>query len=375
MNEVVRQTPNWGWNWLERASAYFGVGEHERALADVNRAIELDRSINQFWYLRGRIHASRNEYAQAIADLSEGIRVTPLAEQYHGYRRRGDVESSFSKIDQAIADYSEAIRLLGAKSGRSDSVLYMSRANVYLAHGETDLALKDLDEAIRLDPRIPMALSHRGLARARKRLFDQAIGDFEEGRRLAQGDKGLAAAFIQNRADCLAMAGLNVEALAAYEDAFALDPGRRGHPVLATRAWFIDRPGGDYDSALKKLDETAKGGMIIQFLYRGLIYDRLEMPDRALADFQEVIDRVKTRREWFATADYFPRWLALLIGRGEAYLLKGDLNRALADSDEAVKFAPRSHEARLLRAGPTTSAARRTWQTPTAERLRNLNRI
>ena len=185
---------------------------------------------------------------------------------------------------------------------------------------------------------------------ARKRLFDQAIGDFEEARRLSQGDKVSTAALIQNRADCLAMTGRTEEALAAFKDAVALDPGRRSHPVLATRAWFIDRPGGDYDAALKKLDETAQGGMIIQFLYRGLIYDRLEMPDRALADFQEVIERVKTRREWFAIADYFPRRLALLIGRGEAYLMKGELDLALADSDEAVKFAPRSHEARLMRA-------------------------
>ena len=188
------------------------------------------------------------------------------------------MESSFSRIERAIADYSEAIRLL-AKVGRSDSVLYTSRANVYLAHGETDLALKDLDEANRLDPLNPKVLSHRGLARARKRLFDQAIGDFEEGRRLSQGDKVSTAALIQNRADCLAMTGRTEEALAAFEDAVALDPDRRGHPVLATRAWFIDRPGGDYDAALKKLDETAQGGMIIQFLYRGLIYDRLEMPD------------------------------------------------------------------------------------------------
>jgi tetratricopeptide (TPR) repeat protein len=48
--------------------------------------------------------------------------------------------------------------------------------------------------------------------------------------------------------------------------------------------------------------------------------------------------------------NYLCRWLALRIGRGEAYLLKGDLDRALAECDEAVRFAPWSAEARLLRA-------------------------
>jgi Tfp pilus assembly protein PilF len=39
-----------------------------------------------------------------------------------------------------------------------------------------------------------------------------------------------------------------------------------------------------------------------------------------------------------------------LLGRGEAYLAKGDLESALTDTDEAVRLAPASAEARLLRA-------------------------
>jgi tetratricopeptide (TPR) repeat protein len=120
--------------------------------------------------------------------------------------------------------------------------------------------------------------------------------------------------------------------------------------LQVTNAWFIDRPRADYDAALKKLDEAAKSGAIWQLLERGLILARLNLPDRALADFTEVLNRVKPRRDWFAYADFYPHWLALLLGRGEAYLLKGDLDRALADSDEAVRFAPQSAEARLLRA-------------------------
>ena len=161
----------------------------------------------------------------------------------------------------------------------------------------------------------------------------------------------LTGIFIQSRADALALAGRTAEAEAVFQETIAFEPGR-GHPVLAARAWFIDRPKGDYAAALQKLDATASGGMIIQFLYRGLIYARLEMPDRALADFKEVIERAKTRREWFTVADDLPRWLALLLGRGEAYLEKGERDLALADSNEAVQFAPGSAEARLLRAGP-----------------------
>ena len=349
LDGVIRRAPEWCWNWFERATARFGIADHDRALSDVNRAIELDRSINQFWYLRGRIHTAKGDYAEARADLTEGIRLAPLADKYHSVERRGELESSFGNIDRAIADYTEAIRLRGAKSQKSDSRLFNSRANLYLAHGETDLALSDLDEARRLDPHNWSVLYHRGLALTRKRMFDQAIADFEAGRNLSRGDKTSTGFFAHFRADALVMAGRKEEGLAGYALALASDPVR-GHPVLASRAWFIDRPDGDYDAALKKLDETATGGMIIQFLYRGLIYARLEMPDRALADFDELIKRVKTRRDWFAIADFVPRRLAFLIGRGEAHLAKGELDLALADGNAAVQFAPRSHEGRLLRA-------------------------
>jgi tetratricopeptide (TPR) repeat protein len=251
------------------------------------------------------------------------------------------VESAFSKIDRAIADYTEAIRLRKDRTLQSDSLLYNWRANLYLSHGETDLALADLQMANRLEPQNARVLYHRGLAYARKRMVDRAIAEVETGRKFAHGDKALTALLVQIRADSLALSGRIDEATKGIAETVTLDPDR-GHPVLAARAWFIDRPNGDDNAALKKLDETAKGGMIMPFLYRGLIYSRLEMPDRALAEFDEVIDRVKkTRREWFAIADYLVRWPALLIGRGETLLLKGKLDLALADANEAVQFAPR----------------------------------
>jgi tetratricopeptide (TPR) repeat protein len=151
------------------------------------------------------------------------------------------------------------------------------------------------------------------------------------------------------RALTLAMAGRIEEAEVAFEKTVQWESSRL-QPILMSRAWYIDRPRGDYDGAVKDLEEPSKTGMIIPFLYRGLIYARIGKADLALADFAEVINRVKARPDWFAIPDFFPRRLAFLLGRGEAYVLKGDLDRAQADGDEAVRCAPASAEARLLRA-------------------------
>ena len=56
------------------------------------------------------------------------------------------------------------------------------------------------------------------------------------------------------------------------------------------------------------------------------------------------------RADFFGLEDFVVRRLVFLLGRGEAYLVKGDLEHALTDADQAVSFAPSSLEARLLRA-------------------------
>jgi serine/threonine protein kinase/Tfp pilus assembly protein PilF len=348
-DELIRRAPESAWGWFSRANAYSGLGNQERALKDVDQAIKLS-SINHFWYLRSQIHIRMSDYDRAVADITEGIRICPNdTERSNAYRSRADVEASQSKIEPAIADYTEAIRLRGGKGQAEVANLRALRANLYMAHGENDRAIADYDEAISLKANTAAVYYCRALARLRKGLCEQATADFEAGTEAAGADKFWAGACLVGRGDAAAIAGRVEQAEIAFEKALAFDRGRLNH-VLTSRAWFIDRPRGDYGAALKKLEEPAKTGMILPFLYRGLLYARTGAADRALADFAEVIKRVKPRPDWFSVADYYPRWLAFLVGRGEAHLLKGDLDRALADSDEAVRFAPHSSEARLLRA-------------------------
>jgi tetratricopeptide (TPR) repeat protein len=224
----------------------------------------------------------------------------------------------------------------------------VTRARLHLARGETDRALADCDEAIRLNPTVPWAFYFRGIARTRKGQWDRAIANFDEE---TKRQPTLEASWLTARGNTLALAGRYDQAEAAYEEAGTFNPGFLP-VILSCRAWFIDRPRGNHDQALRMLDQAVNPVWPISpYLYRGLIYVRTGEPDRALADFIQLREIVETRRrDFFGLEDLVPRWLAFLIGRGEAFLLKGDLARALADGDEAVRFAPQSAEARLLRA-------------------------
>src|SRR5262249_47748859 len=150
------------------------------------------------------------------------------------------------------------------------------------------------------------------------------------------------------------------EAEAGYKRCDEFDPGW-ACVVQTCRARFIDRRRGDLDRALEALGKalrTLEGWkpsdwLLGAYLYRGLTYLRRQRPDQALADLARLTDLAETwdvLEGFFVNADLSDRRLDLLLGRAGACLIKGGLDRALDDCDEAVPQAPRSAEARSLRA-------------------------
>jgi tetratricopeptide (TPR) repeat protein len=349
LDEHLRRAPNFPWSLYSRTLAHLALGHIDRARSDADRTIKVNPNENLFWNMRARVRMAQGDRTGAFADLDQSTRVGSVEGKYNAHALRGEIEVSLSMIDPAIEDFTTALRLAPATTHSQDTRLYTERGGLYLARGDVEAALKDLDESIRLRSKSPFSYLHRGMAHTRQAQFDLAIADFDTATRLAGDDKHLAAGCIQCRADALAASGRIEQAEAAYAEALRVDP-TRFHSGVLLRAWFIDRPRGDYKSALEKLDEAAKSGMVIQFVYRGLIHARIGQPDRALADFDEVTNRMKVRKEWFSLPDYLPHRLACLIGRAEAYSQKGDFDRASAEIDEAVQFMPTSREARLLRA-------------------------
>jgi tetratricopeptide (TPR) repeat protein len=91
-------------------------------------------------------------------DLASAHRNRGLA-----YVKRGDYAG-------AVADFDEAIRL-----NPQFSFAYNSRGYAYAMKGDFDRAIADYNEAIRLDPRYGLALLNRGLAYFTKHDYDRAI--------------------------------------------------------------------------------------------------------------------------------------------------------------------------------------------------------
>ena len=86
---------------------------------------------------------------------------------------RARAEFSIRNFAEALGDYNEAIRLSPLVAN-----LHIARGHVYLAQGNADASIRDLTEAIRLDSKSATAFNNRGLALRKKGDLDGAMQDY-----------------------------------------------------------------------------------------------------------------------------------------------------------------------------------------------------
>lgn len=157
----------------EAAAAYFGrLGETERAVQSLGKAIEKDPNNADAYSLRGLVYADAVEYDKAVADYTKAIKLAPNAERYNN---RGEIYRRMKQYDKAQADLDKAYSLdpyyvplwdtmgnLALERGQLKKAVewltkaiekepysesFVSRAKAYRALGRDDLAAEDEKEA------------------------------------------------------------------------------------------------------------------------------------------------------------------------------------------------------------------------------------
>ena len=92
---------------IEGLLIYASKGELDRALADFNRALEINPR-DAFTYInRGNVYNATGDLNQAIADFSRALQINPrYAEAYNGrgasYGMKGDLERSIADFTRAL---------------------------------------------------------------------------------------------------------------------------------------------------------------------------------------------------------------------------------------------------------------------------------
>ena len=109
LDELIAKYPDRAAGFLSRALIYSRIGEHEAAVADYNRAIELDSQDARAYLNRGNAFRDLDDHEAALADYNRAIELDP--EYTIAYNNRGNAYLRFQEHELAIADYEQALRL------------------------------------------------------------------------------------------------------------------------------------------------------------------------------------------------------------------------------------------------------------------------
>jgi tetratricopeptide (TPR) repeat protein len=133
-----------------RGAEHLKKGENGLALADLNRAIELDRTLATAYSDRGVAYRRLGQYELAIADYTEAIRVWPNWHDW--YVNRGLAYEALGRRDEAIADFTKAVfydprlargYLFRAEAYADQNKVTEAQADIRRATGIKEDALKD----------------------------------------------------------------------------------------------------------------------------------------------------------------------------------------------------------------------------------------
>ncbi len=130
-----------------------------------------------FYVSRGNDYFKKGQYDQAIADHNKALEINPrYVEAYHN---RGTAYGNKGQHDQAISDYSKALEI----NSRS-ALTYVGRGIGYDKKGQYDDAISDYTKALEINPKYAEAYYNRGVAYCFKREYEKSWKDVEKAQSL-----------------------------------------------------------------------------------------------------------------------------------------------------------------------------------------------
>jgi tetratricopeptide (TPR) repeat protein len=172
----------------------------------------------------------------------------------------------------------------GQETQENLSTAYEIRGVAYDDKGDYDHAIPDLNESIRLNPRVAASFYSRGIAYNHKYEFDRAIQDYNEAIRLGLSSASVYVACghaYRNKGDY-------DRAIQDYDDAIRLDANYTGAYADRGESFFHK---GDYGLALQGYNEAIRLNPNQPIVYnnRGVIYLIQNKLPAAIADFEHTI--------------------------------------------------------------------------------------
>jgi tetratricopeptide (TPR) repeat protein len=177
-NRAIELDPEDAWAISLRGAIYHDLGHYDEAFADASRAVELRPKSAQYITSRGEVRMHLDQYDDALADFSRAIELNP--KYARAFAHRGDLHKYLRHYEESLADYNRAIEL----APKEDWIM-VGRAGTYHDLGRYDDALAELSRAIELDPKYARAFARRGDVHRHLGHYEESLADYNRAIELA----------------------------------------------------------------------------------------------------------------------------------------------------------------------------------------------
>jgi tetratricopeptide (TPR) repeat protein len=298
-SESIRCEPEQSYAYFDRGSALAELGELDGALASLDAAISMNPTLAEAYQVRATVHRKRGELDRARTDELMATKLAPRTPSILGPVRSGADLLDEARLAEASGRYDEAIDLcdkaLETKLTPSYmSNAYMTRGNAYAGKGDWDRALRDYDEAVRIQPNNYDALVNRGNAYARKKERDKSTRDYDEALRL---NPKMFQAYCNRAMNYLAAGDLD-RARADLTESVRLNPkfaeGYSRRSIVLLRLKRKDEALVDADSAVRLTPDRAE-----PYVVRARLRSARREFSLARADFECALERSREPQSSF----------------------------------------------------------------------------
>ncbi|WP_295617298.1 serine protease [Chamaesiphon sp. GL140_3_metabinner_50] len=328
--------------YSNRSLKYFIAGNYAPALADSNRAIELNRTYGFAYHLRAGIYSRVGNNLVAIANETKYIElleaeINPNFENaaifylIPAYAERGKYYQAVGKVAEAQADWQKSLTFDLPKIDNREMQIsaYIARSWVNQNLERYTEAIANLNIVLKLDPKNADAYRDRGVAKVRLDRYSEAVTDLSAAIAL---DPNEGVTYF-GRATAYSFLGKYSAALLDIDRALQLKSPSFSESQLYTSRARMYSLSGDLTNSIKDLDRAIKLQPLAErYGARGLAYSSLGQYDRAMQDLELAIQLEKAPTD---KAEY-------ISDRGSSYFQQGKYDLALADYNTTLQLDPKS---------------------------------
>jgi len=224
--------------FIERGITQAMNSEYEAAIDEFTKAINKKPKSAEAYILRGR---ARFASASIIISVSENFSCVEEAITFGNA-----TEKQIRAFDMAIDDLNTAIKLKP-----KNAVAYRDRAVVYMDKGDNESSMADYNQAIKLNPKYAVAYNGRGCLYLIMKEYDNAIVDYDEAIKL---DPNYINAYNGRGSSYYEKKDYD-KAIADFSQVILLDPNRVNAYIARGFSYYYK---DDYGSAIADFEEVLR---------------------------------------------------------------------------------------------------------------------